>query len=88
MSNYYTIEKRDTGQFLRFKGGDEKGLAYIYAQLNKPLFKHGLRIVDNEFAVDTIVQEAFLKAWAYRERMTSLFHTYRFYAYERHLVML
>jgi RNA polymerase sigma factor (sigma-70 family) len=78
MSNYNTIEKRDLGQFLRFKGGDEMGLAHIYAQFYKPLFKHGLRIVENEFAVDTIVQEAFLKAWAYRERMTSLFHTYRF----------
>ena len=78
MSNYNTIEKRDLGQFLRFKRGDEIGLAYIYAQFYKPLFKHGLRIVENEFAVDTILQEAFLKAWAYRERMNTLFHTYRF----------
>lgn len=37
-----------------------------------------MRILPNEFAITTIVQDALLKAWDFRERMTCLQHTFRF----------
>jgi DNA-directed RNA polymerase specialized sigma24 family protein len=35
-------------------------------------------LVQDEFIVNTVVQEAFLKTWAFRERLTSLDHIRRF----------
>ena len=70
--------KEEQACFLRFTRGEEAGLTFIYCSLFKPLLRHGMGIVSNEFAVESIVQEAFLKAWAFRARMTSLLHTFRF----------
>ena len=64
--------------FWDFKKGDEKALAGLYDQLYKPLLYHGLRIIKDRFVVNSIIQEAFLKAWNFRERMTSTLHVYRF----------
>lgn len=64
--------------FWDFKKGDEKALTCIYDQLYKPLLYHGLRIIKDRFVVNSIIQEAFLKAWNFRERMTSTLHVYRF----------
>ena len=64
--------------FLRFTNGEEAGLAHLYGILYKPLLHHGLRIVRDEFVVNSSIQEALLKAWAFRERLTSILHTYRF----------
>lgn len=64
--------------FWDFKKGDEKALACIYDQLYKPLLYHGLRIIKDRFVVNSIIQESFLKAWNFRERMTSTLHVYRF----------
>ena len=76
--NYILNNTEEQVHFLKFTRGEEAGLTFMYRLLFRLLLKHGLRIVSNEFAVATIVQEAFLKAWAYRERMTSLSHTFRF----------
>jgi len=64
--------------FLRFAQGDEAGLAYLYNLFNKPLLRHGLKIVPDEFVVNSAIQEAFLKAWTFRQRLTSVLHAYRF----------
>jgi RNA polymerase sigma factor (sigma-70 family) len=64
--------------FIRFSQGDEGGLTHLYGIFYKPLLKHGLRIVSDEFVVNSSIQEAFLKAWNFRERLTSVLHTYRF----------
>lgn len=64
--------------FIRFSQGDEGGLTHLYKLFYKRLLKHGLRIVSDEFVVTSSIQEAFLKAWSFRERMTSTLHTYRF----------
>ena len=58
-----------TEQFIRFTEGDEKGLVWLYQQYYDKLLRYGLRIVTDEFAVNTIVQEAFLKAWTFRDRL-------------------
>lgn len=64
--------------FLNFKKGNEPALARLYKHFHKPLLFHGLRIVRDQFEVNSIIQEAFLKAWQFRERLTSLPHIYRF----------
>lgn len=71
-----SVENQD--YFARFINGEEVGLTYLYGQLYKRLLSHGLRIVADEFVVNSSIQEAFLKAWNFRERLTSVLHTYRF----------
>lgn len=72
----------DTAQnhayFLRFINGNEAGLTYLYSLLHKKLLYHGRRIVSDEFVVNSAIQEAFLKAWNFRHRLSSVLHTYRF----------
>lgn len=62
------LQKKDTAMelitndhFFRFKQGDEGGLTYLYKFLHKSLLRHGLRIVSDEFVVNSSIQEAFLK---------------------------
>jgi RNA polymerase sigma factor (sigma-70 family) len=68
----------DTLHFDQFVRGNESSFAYIYNRFFRRFRGYGLRIVEDEFVVNTILQEAFLKAWAFRERMTSLDHLTRF----------
>lgn len=64
--------------FVQFSQGEEAGLACIYRSFHRRLLCHGLRIVDDQFVVNSAIQEAFLKAWNFRGRLNSLLHTYRF----------
>ena len=64
--------------YIGFKEGDETALNYMYGRYYRPLFHHGRRIVEDEFAASCIVQEAFLKSWQFRERMESMRHIYCF----------
>lgn len=64
--------------FSNFLNGYEPSLTYIYHHFSSSLHRYGLRIVKDEFVINTIVQEAFLKLWALRERMTSMDHIVRF----------
>lgn len=73
-----TAEAKNDEHFMRFIQGDESGLARLYDVLYKPLLKHGSKIVSDEFVVNSAIQEAFLKAWNFRHRLTSVLHTYRF----------
>ena len=61
-----------------FAQGDETGLSRLYNLYYSPLIKCGLRIVHDRFAVENIVNDAFLKAWSFRQRLTSSMHAYRF----------
>jgi RNA polymerase sigma factor (sigma-70 family) len=61
-----------------FKAGDETALNYIYGRYYDPLFHHGKKILNDDFAVSCIVQEAFLKGWKFRESMESMRHIYCF----------
>jgi len=64
--------------FQQFVKGEEISLAFIYTKLYSRIRRSGLRIVQDEFVVNTIVQDAFLKVWGFRERMTSIDHIERF----------
>lgn len=70
--------ERTTESFLRFKQGDEVALSCLYRKFYRLLLRHGSRIVQDEFVVNSSIQEAFLKAWNFRERLTNALHTYRF----------
>ena len=74
--SFNTIEAENT--FLRFAGGDEAALGFIYTKLYGPLVRYGCRRLDDDFEVATIVQEAFTRLWELRARITSLLHAYRF----------
>lgn len=79
MQSYLSDYNLQTHQyFLQFTKGDESAFTHLYQHLYKPLLRHGLRIVSDEFVVNSSIQEAFLKAWNFRERLTSVLHTYRF----------
>lgn len=72
----YTFTEDDA--FLLFKDGKEAGLTYLYTYYFNSLLRCGLRIIQDHFAVENIVQDTFLKAWSFRERITSALHAYRF----------
>lgn len=61
-----------------FRNGDEKAFEYVYAQYYRPLYRHGYEIIDDEFTVNCIVNEAFLKGWKFRESMENMRHIYCF----------
>jgi RNA polymerase sigma factor (sigma-70 family) len=64
--------------FRLFLVGDETGLNYIYNNLYKPIFYYAKRIIEDSFVINSILQEAFLRAWDFRTRMTSMLHLFRF----------
>jgi RNA polymerase sigma factor (sigma-70 family) len=79
MSRTHPVSSLQADQyFQQFTQGDEIAFGQLYKQFYKPLLRYGLKIVSEEFVVNSAIQEAFLKAWSFRERMTSMLHTYRF----------
>lgn len=79
MSRYITTGTPENNtHFQLFKAGDETGLNYIYNNLYKPIFYYARRIIDDSFVINSILQEAFLRAWDFRTRMTSMLHLFRF----------
>jgi len=61
-----------------FADGSEAGLSRLYTLYQSALMKYGLRIVQDYFAVENIVQDAFLKAWTFRHKLNSYMHAYWF----------
>jgi RNA polymerase sigma factor (sigma-70 family) len=78
MHHLYNDIEETTESFLCFKQGDETALSRLYRKFYRLLLRHGFRIVHDEFVVNSSIQDAFLKAWNFRERLTTALHTYRF----------
>jgi RNA polymerase sigma factor (sigma-70 family) len=78
MHGIYSTRVNHENVFRLFTLGNEQGITFLYNQLARSIFRYGFRLVQDEFIVNSIVQEAFLKAWTFRERLTSLEHTRRF----------
>lgn len=78
MGYIYSVRANREEVFKLFTLGYERGLTSLYNQLSRSIFRYGFTLVKDEFIVNSIVQEAFLKAWTFRERLTSLDHTKRF----------
>ena len=74
--SFHTIEAEEA--FLRFASGDEAALGWMYVQLYGPLIRYGCRLLDDDFEVATLAQEAFIRLWQHRTRITSMLHAWRF----------
>ena len=59
-----------------FVSGGERSLVYIYQHAWCALQHAGLRIVNNEFVVSCILQEAILHSWEHRTSMKNMKHIY------------
>ncbi|WP_146810828.1 RNA polymerase sigma factor, partial [Empedobacter brevis] len=65
-------------EFELLKKGDSTALERIYVRYHKRIFWFGKRIIKDEFVVECLVQDVFLKLWEYREKMESPDHIFFF----------
>lgn len=56
--------------FAKFKEGKEKGLEFFYKLLYPSVYYYGFRYIKDDVNADCIVNEAFLKLWLCREKIT------------------
>lgn len=68
--------------FQLFKEGDERGLNYIYNLLINPVLRFASKIIQDEFEIKTIVQDAFLITWLHRSTIKNFMHI-KAYIYNR-----
>ncbi|TDS65007.1 RNA polymerase sigma factor [Myroides indicus] len=64
--------------FELLKNGNPDVLQQIYARYGKSIFWLGKKIIDDEFVVETLVQDTFLKLWNCRDRIRDPMHIYFF----------
>ena len=60
------------------KKGDPKALEQIYSRHKRLLFWIGKQIITDEFVVECLVQDAFLKLWEYRDNIERPEHIFYF----------
>jgi len=60
------------------KKGDPKALEQIYSRHKRLLFWIGKQIIDDEFVVECLVQDAFLRLWEYRDNIERPEHIFYF----------
>lgn len=65
-------------QFEQLKKGCPTAFADIYAQYNKNIFWFGKQFVRDDFIIETLVQDTFLKLWINRDKIESPKHIYFF----------
>ncbi|TVZ26589.1 RNA polymerase sigma factor (sigma-70 family) [Gillisia sp. Hel_I_86] len=64
--------------FELLKKGDPTGLMNIHASYHRNIFWVGKRLISDEFVIETLVQDAFLKLWEKRDRIERPEHIYFF----------
>ncbi|WP_300441404.1 sigma-70 family RNA polymerase sigma factor [Christiangramia sp.] len=67
--------------FHLLKNGDPIALVNIYARYRRQLFWIGKQKMSDEFVIESLVQDAFLKLWEHRERIEDPDHIYYFLRY-------
>ncbi|WP_313375629.1 sigma-70 family RNA polymerase sigma factor [Chishuiella sp.] len=65
-------------EFELLKQGDSTAFEHIYIRYNKRIFWIGKQIIEDEFVVECLLQDAFLKLWEYREKIESSDHIFFF----------
>ena len=60
------------------KKGDPKALEQIYSRHKRLLFWIGKQIITDEFVVECLVQDAFLRLWEYRDNIERPEHIFYF----------
>ena len=63
------------------KNSDPTALEKIYAQYSRRIFWLGRQILDDEFVVENLVQDAFLRLWEYRDKLERPMHILFFLRY-------
>lgn len=64
--------------FELLKNNDPAALVRIHAQYSRTIFWVGKRWLDDEFVIETLVQNVFLKLWTCRDRIETPKHIYFF----------
>lgn len=57
--------------FISFQCGQESGFTYFFKTLYKPVLHYACSLIDNELAVEDIVEESFIKLWEKRTTVQS-----------------
>jgi RNA polymerase sigma factor (sigma-70 family) len=67
-----------TSRLFQTSSNPEVSFAALYSSYYLSTHRYGMRMLNDSFTIDNIVQESFLKLWNYRESITSLEHASRF----------
>ncbi|SEL07350.1 RNA polymerase sigma factor, sigma-70 family [Chitinophaga rupis] len=79
MSRQFRFQIPEEDHYLQlFIEGNERGFNHIYDHLYNFVFNYACNIIKNGFEIDSIVQDAFLRAWDHRKRMKNALHIRRF----------
>ena len=65
-------------EFELLKKGNSTAFERIYVRYNKRIFWFGKQIIEDDFVIECLVQDAFLRLWEYREKMESPDHIFFF----------
>ena len=68
-------------EFELLKKGNSAAFERIYVRYNKRIFWFGKQIIEDDFVIECLVQDAFLRLWEYREKMESPDHIFFFLRY-------
>ncbi len=55
----------DHKYFQLFTQGNERGLIYLEKRLHAEVFSYARNILVNDFEINSIIQDAFMKTWNY-----------------------